>query len=119
MDMVDVVTSSVMCNVEVLFNSTLNPLTVVVAKFVAEAETLYVPTGKLVNRYSPWPFATVSCWVPVPVLVATTLAFGTAAPLLSKIVPTKSPLIIWDRTGPAKIKPNAITAKQSHEAMLW
>src|ERR1700676_780438 len=51
--------SRVICRVLVLFSSILKLLIVVVAKFDVDADMLYVPTGKLLKRYSPESFATV------------------------------------------------------------
>ncbi len=86
--------SSVIGSELVLFSSTLNPLMTVVAKLVEDAETLYVPTGKLLMRYSPRSLAFVVYFTPVSTFTASTDAPGTTAPVLSRIVPTKSPLII-------------------------
>src|SRR4051812_3574613 len=86
-------TSSVICSVLILFNSTRKLLIVVVEKFGAEAATLYAPTGKLLNRYSPFCPALVCALTPVFALVASTVAPGTTAPVLSRTVPTRSPLI--------------------------
>src|SRR5439155_4800133 len=53
----------------------------------------YVPTGRLFNRYRPSAPVFVELMMPVPVLVTSTVAFGTTAPLGSATVPTRLPLI--------------------------
>src|SRR2546422_1738988 len=100
MDVTAPLISRVIFSVTVLFKSTLKLPTVVVAKLLAVAEMLYVPGGKLLRRYSPLSFALVGYFTPVAGLSASTVAFGTAAPVLSKIVPTTSPLMAWAEIEP-------------------
>src|SRR3954471_19212929 len=49
-------------------------------------------------RYSPLALVVVLCVTLVATFTASTLAFGTPAPLGSRIVPVKSPLIAWARS---------------------
>src|SRR5438876_814035 len=77
----------------VMLSSIVNPLIVVVARFAADAEILYVPTAKLLNLYSPASLALVSYLAPVCVFTASTVAPGTTAPVLSRTVPVKLPLM--------------------------
>jgi len=63
----------------------------VVAKLVEDAETLYVPTGKLLMRYSPRSLAFVVYLRRLDIYRFDRRARYTA-PVLSRIVPTKSPL---------------------------
>jgi len=72
-------TSNVIFSVSVRFKSTLNPLTVVVAKFGAVAEISYTPGGRLPKRYSPAPLTVLVYFPPVSTFRAVTVALGTAA----------------------------------------
>src|ERR1700687_58954 len=89
----------------VFFSSTLKPFTVFVLKCGEDAETLYVPMGRLLRRYSPFWLASVGYLTPVSVLTASTVALGTVAPVLSRTVPTMSPLTICASTGLDIFKP--------------
>ncbi len=108
-------TSNVIDSVVVLFNSILNALTVVFAKFGAQAETLYVPTGRFENRYSPEGLASLEYFAPVSPFTASTLAFGTTAPVLSKTVPTKSPLMTCADVWPTNTSPSTSTAAATNK----
>src|ERR1700739_425955 len=98
MDMAVPLISRVICSELVLFNSSWKLLIVVVAKWEEDPETRYVPTGRLLKRYSPFSFAWVPYLTPVSELTASTVAPGTAAPVLSRTVPTRPALITWALT---------------------
>src|SRR5581483_12492055 len=80
-------TSSVRFAVATWFNVTATFFNVAVAKLAADAETSYCPGGRLLNRYSPLAFAWAVLLMLVALLVAVTVAFGTAAPVWSMMRP--------------------------------
>ena len=86
-------TSSFRLAVVVRFNSIAAPFRVPVANPLAEAETSYVPGGRLPIRYSPLAFVIPVNFTLVAVFVADTVTLGSAALLASSTVPTKSPLM--------------------------
>src|SRR5262249_665342 len=112
-------TSSVICRVLILFNSMRKLLMVVVEKLGAEAETLYEPTGRLLNRYSPFAPALFCVFTPVFTLVASTLASGIAAPVLSRTVPTKSPLMTCALPREMTNSPSSATAPTTSANFLY
>src|ERR1700759_1870188 len=85
---------------------------VVVAKFEDDAVTLYTPIGRFGIRYSTLSFAVVSYFTPVSTFVASTRAPGITAPVLSRTVPTRSPLMTcaatWELTARPKTTANRL-----------
>ena len=88
-------TSNVKFAVATWFSTTETFFKVAGVKPAADADTSYCPGGRLPIRYSPDAFVCVDVFTFVALLVAVTLAPGTAAPVWSSTLPTRSPLIDW------------------------
>src|SRR5579884_3166645 len=93
----------------VWFKSTETLLSCVVPKPGALAETSYMPGGRFEMRYSPAALLEAADFTFVALLVATINTLGTAAPLLSVMAPTRSPLITWPTENGCKKRPNKRT----------
>src|SRR5450755_1347904 len=62
----------------------------------------YFPAGSAFTVYSPDPPVWTVIVRPVPVLVTSTVAFATTAPLASVMVPTRRAVSVWASATPAR-----------------
>src|SRR5438093_11213447 len=101
------------CNCTVIFavavrlSSTATFFKPLMANPLAVTAMSYAPTGRLLNRYRPSTPVLVELVILVPVLVTSTVAFGTTPPLGSATVPTRLPLIACPKmhgTAPMKAR---------------
>jgi hypothetical protein len=88
----------------VWFNSVITSALVTVVNPEALAETLYLPTGTLLIRYSPTLVVTELYFTLVSRFVAMIVALGTAAPVESVTVPTNVLAVSCPKRSPVKTK---------------